>query len=86
MIYLKLEKNKQLKVIQSAPLYQGENRADAIKVSLEDEYTPQGYICYLHLLSKDADNKGDFVPISNGEEYYLDNRFLTEDLNSICQT
>lgn len=74
MIYLKLQNNKILKMNQSASVYTGENKADVIKIDIADVW--EHLDCYLNILSSVA-QQGDVIPISDGEEISLEQRFLT---------
>ena len=77
MIYLKLEDNKELKIIQSALLYEGENLADKIKVSISDL---EGWTYFLYIMTEDSE-QGDFYPVTNESEIEIDNKFLTKEQN-----
>lgn len=79
MIYLKLEDNKELKIIQSALLYEGEHLADKIKVSISDL---EGWAHFLYIITEDSE-QGDFYPITNESEVEIDNKFLTKEQNLI---
>lgn len=74
MIYLNLQKNKVLKANQSATIYEGENLADEIKITIAEEYADKE--CYLVILAS-TENAGDTVLIKNGDSYWLDHRYLT---------
>lgn len=79
MIYLKLEDNKELKIIQSALLYEGENLADKIKVSLTNL---EDWAHFLYIITEDSE-QGDFYPVTNESEIEIDNKFLTKEQNLI---
>ncbi len=79
MIYLKLEDNKELKIIQSALLYEGEHLADKIKVIISDL---EGWAHFLYIMTEDSE-QGDFYPITNDSEIEIDNKFLTKEQNLI---
>ena len=79
MIYLKLEDNKELKIIQSALLYEGEHLADKIKVSISDL---EDWTYFLYIITEDSE-QGDFYPVTNESEIEIDNKFLTKEQNLI---
>ena len=77
MIYLKLEDNKELKIIQSALLYEGEHLADKIKISISDV---EDWTYFLYIMTEDSE-QGDFYPVTNESEIEIDNKFLTKEQN-----
>lgn len=74
MIYLKLQSNKILKMNQTASVYEGENKADVIKIDIADVW--EHLDCYLNILSSSS-KSGDVIPVKDGEEISLEGRFLS---------
>ena len=76
MIYLNLQKDKILKANQSTLVYEGENLADEIKITIDEDYY-KDKDCYLVILTT-TEEAGDTIKVKNGDSYWLDNRYLTQ--------